>query len=535
MMQEFDYVIVGAGAAGCVLAHRLSEDSSVTVALIEAGGSDRTPFVSMPKGFAKLMQDVKRAWMYKIAPEKGNAFRDGEVWQRGRLMGGSSAINGLMYVRGQPADYDEIAAQTSDDWSWKHIGAAFKALESHELGAETTRGDRGPLRLTLANRRNALTEAMVDAGPTMGLARKTDVNAPDGDPCIGYATRTIYRGRRQSAARAFIDPIRHRANLTIFTDMLVDKVNFEGRRARSVAVIANKTERASAIRARREVILTAGAMASPGILQRSGIGDRALLQQLGIPLVHESPQVGRRVLEHRALMVQWRLRVALSDNAEYSGWRLLGNVARYYLTRSGPMSTGSFEIGAWLKSSPKAARPDIQFLVAPWSYDMTATSLALDKAPGMCMVAYPLRPTSQGEIHIVSRDPRALPKVQPNYVTTEEDRASMLDTVRLARQYGAQASLRPMIDAETFPGPQCVSDADILEAIAKAGMCGYHAVGSCRMGNDAESVIDPELRVRGVDGLRVVDTSIFPQMPSGNTNGPTMAMAWRAADVIRRG
>ncbi|RJG18863.1 glucose-methanol-choline oxidoreductase [Massilia cavernae] len=534
-MQAFDYVIVGAGAAGCVLAHRLSEDPSVTVALIEAGGSGRTPLVSMPKGFAKLMQDVKRTWMYKVAPEKGNAFRESEQWQRGRMMGGSSAINGMMYVRGQPADYDEIAAQTSDDWSWKHIGAAFKQLESHELGADPTRGDRGPLRLTLANRRNALTEAMVDAGPTMGLTRKTDVNAPDGDPCIGYATRTIFRGQRQSAARAFIDPIRHRANLTIFTDMLVDKVNFEGRRARSVAVIANETGQASEIQARREVILTAGAMASPGILQRSGIGDRALLQQLGIPLVHESPQVGRRMLEHRCVMIQWRLRVPLSDNTAYSGLRLLGNVARYFLTRTGPMSSGAFEIGAWLKSSPKAARPDIQFLVAPWSYDMSAASAALDKAPGMSIAAYPLRPSSQGEIHIVSRDPRVLPTVKPNYVTTDEDRALMLDTIRLARQYGEQASLRPMIEAETFPGPQCVSDADILDACEKFGMCGYHAVGSCRMGNDAESVIDPELRVRGVDGLRVVDTSIFPQIPSGNTNGPTMAMAWRAADVIRRG
>lgn len=535
MMQAFDYVIVGAGAAGCVLAHRLSEDPSVTVALIEAGGSDRTPLVAMPKGFAKLMQDAKRAWMYKADPEKGNAFQESELWERGRMMGGSSSINGMIYVRGQPADFDEIAAQTSDDWSWKHIGAAYKALEAHELGADDTRGDRGPLRLSLADRRNALTEAMVDAGPTMGLKRKVDVNVPDGDPCIGYASRTIFRGQRQSAARAFIDPIRHRPNLTIFTDMLVDKVIFEGQRARSVAMIANKTQQTSEISARRDIILAAGALASPGILQRSGIGDSASLQRLGIPVIHECAQVGRRVLEHRGIMVQWKLRVPMSDNAEYSGLRLLGNVIRYFLMKSGPMASAAFEVGAWLKSSPNVPRPDVQFLVAPWSYNMENAYASLDKCPGMSIVAYPLRPTSQGEIHIVSRDPRDLPKITPNYATTAEDRASMVDTIRLARQYASQEALRTMIEVETCPGPQCLSEEDILAAFAKFGSCGYHAVGSCRMGNDARSVVDPELRVRGVEGLRVVDTSIFPQMPSGNTNGPTMAMAWRAADVIRRG
>lgn len=533
-MNEFDYVIVGAGAAGCVLAYRLSEDPSVTVALLEAGGSDHHPFVTMPKGLAKMMADAKRTWMYHAEPEKSNAFQTDEYWARGRLMGGSSSINGMMYVRGQPADFDEIAALSSDDWSWRHIGAAYQALESHELGEGETRGAKGPLKLSVTNRRNPLSEAMIEAGVAMGLARKTDVNAPDGDPCIGYAARTIWQGQRQSAARAFIDPIRHRANLTVVTDALADKVNFEGRRARSVSIVPSGAQPAREIMARREIILAGGAMASPGILQRSGVGDRELLQQLGIPVVQHSPQVGRRLLEHRGLIVQWKLRVPLSDNAEFGGLRLLRNVARYFLAKTGPMATAAYEIGAWFKSSPSVPRPDIQFLVAPFSFDYATKRATLEKFPGMGIVGYPLRPTSPGEIHIKSRDPRELPTLKPNYAATPEDRALMLETLRLARTYAAQPALSQMIEAETFPGPQCVSESDVLDAYAKYGSCGYHAVGSCRMGNDEESVVDPELRVRGVDGLRVADTSIFPQIPSGNTNGPTMAMAWRAADVIKR-
>jgi len=533
-MQEFDYVIVGAGAAGCVLAHRLSEDASVSVALLEAGGSDRHPFVDMPKGLAKLMADPQRTWMYRAEPEAGNAFQNEEFWARGRLMGGSSSINGMMYVRGQPADFDEIAAQSSDDWSWSHIGAAYKALEAHELGGAETRGGSGPLKLSLADRRNALSEAMIEAGVAMGLKRKLDVNAPEGDPTIGYASRTIWEGRRQSAARAFIDPIRHRKNLTIITDALADKVNFNGRRASSVSVRMGANQRVD-IKARRDIILAGGAMASPGILQRSGIGSGELLQRLGIPRVFENAQVGEHLIEHRGLMVQWKLRVPMSDNAEFAGLRLLGNVARYYLMRSGPMSSAAYEIGAWFKSQPSVPRPDVQFLVAPFSFDYATNRTTLEKIPGMGIVGYPLRPTSRGSVHINSGDPHALPTLHPNYAATPEDRALMIETLRLARLYAATEPLQKLIEVETFPGPQCRSDEAVLEAYAKYASCGYHAVGTCRMGKDEHAVVDPALRVRGVEGLRVVDTSIFPQMPSGNTNGPTMAIAWRAADVIKRG
>lgn len=534
-MQEFDYVIVGAGAAGCVLAHRLSEDPKVSVALLEAGGSDKHPFVHMPRGVAKLMADPIRTWMYKAEPHEQNAFSDEEFWARGKLMGGSSSINGMMYVRGQPADFDEIAALAGDDWSWRHIGPAYKALENHELGAAETRGDKGPLNLTVADRRNQLTEAMIEAGVSMGLERQEDVNQPDNQPCIGYASRTVWRGRRQSAAVAFIDPIRSRPNLTILTDALVDKVEFDGRRASGVAYINSRSGDRLSVKARREVILAGGAMASPGILQRSGIGGAALLQRLGIPLLHDNPQVGEHLQEHRGLMVQWKLNVPISDNLELSGLRLLGNVARYYLNRSGAMAAATYEVGGWFKSSPDVERPDVQFLVAPFSFDYANKRATLEKFAGMSIVGYPLRPNSTGTIHIKSSDPRELPELHPNYAATPEDRHLMVETLRLAREYAAQPALSALIEAETFPGPACTSEEATLEAYAKYASCGYHAIGTCRAGRDEASVVDPELRVRGVEGLRVVDTSVFPQMPSGNTNGPVMALAWRAADVIRRG
>lgn len=529
-MAEFDYIIVGAGAAGCVLAYRLSANPDVRVALLEAGGKDDSYFVKMPKGLAKVMQDPQCTWLYPAQPEAGNGHAE-ELWARGRLMGGSSSINGMMYVRGQPADFDEIAAQSSPDWAWEHIAGAYRALENHELGAAPTRGGAGPLRLSLPDRRSELTEAVIDAGVSMGLPRKEDVNQPDDAPAVGYASRTIWKGQRQSASRAFVDPVRGRANLTVISGVTVDRVLFDGTRAVGVA-LASGGGHSGELQARREVILACGTLASPGILQRSGVGPRALLEHLGIAVVQDSPQVGQNLIEHRGILPQWRLGRELSDNREYTGLRLLKNTLQYVLRRSGPMSSAAYEIGVWLKSSPQAPRPDVQFLVAPFTFDYATHRQGLEKHAGMGMVAYPLRPDSRGSVHIRSRDPHQLPELKANYRASEHDRKLMVRTLQLAREFVAQSSLAPYIAEETFPGADCVSEEQILAAYDSHGSCGYHAVGSCRMGSDAESVVDPALRVRGVSGLRVVDASIFPQIPAGNTNGPTMAMAWRAADLI---
>ncbi len=530
-MADYDYVIVGAGAAGCVLAYRLSADPKVRVALLEAGPRDSHPLIHMPKGLAKVMQDPKHLWVYTSEPEGGTAMNP-EVWVRGRVLGGSSSINGMMYVRGQPADFDEIAAGSSDDWSWEHIGAAYRALESHELGADETRGDRGPLKVSLPTLKGELADAQIAAGQAMNWPRKVDVNQPDNDVGIGYAPRTIYKGKRQSAATAFLKPAEGRTNLTVLTEAVVDKVVFDGLRATGVEVAIAGVRQT--VKATRDVILCGGAMSSPGILERSGVGDPARLEALGVPVVVANPHVGEDLTEHRGIIVQWKLRKDVSQNKEFSGWRLLKSTLQYYLTKDGPMSAAAYELGAWFKTRPGLNRPDAQALIAPFSFDFAKNRTDVERFPGMHVVVYPLRPTSRGRIHITSLDPEAPPKLEPNYRSTEGDRQSMVGAVRVMREYVSRSPLKELVEVETMPGPQYQTDQEILDAYDTYGTCGYHAIGGCRMGSDDEAVVDPVLRVKGVTGLRVMDTSIMPQIPSGNTNGPVMAMAWRAADIILR-
>lgn len=528
-MESFDYIIAGAGAAGCVLANRLSADSSIRVCLIEAGPRDSHPFIAMPKGLAKVMADPKHLWAYasEAEPSTGGAS---ETWVRGRVLGGSSSVNGMMYVRGQPADFDAIAEMTSEDWSWRHIGAAYAALESHELGAGETRGDDGPLKVSMPTLKDALSEAQIAAGEAMGWPRKADVNAPDNDQAVGYTPRTIHKGKRQSAATAFLRPVESRANLRVLTECTVDRVVFENKRAVGVEVL--RDGKRQTIRCHGEVIVSGGAMASPAILERSGIGDPARLRALGIVPLHAAAEVGENLIEHRGLIVQWKLKRDLSQNKEFSGWRLLRSALRYYLAKDGPMAAAAYELGAWFRTRPGLNRPDAQMLIAPFSFDFAKNRQDVERHPGMHVVVYALRPTSRGSIHITTTDPDAAASFRPNYRASEADRAAMIGAVRVVRQWAAQAPLADLIEQETMPGPAFSTDEEILAAYDRFGTCGYHAVGSCRMGKDEGSVVDPRTRVRGVEGLRVVDTSIMPAIPAGNTQGPTMAMAWRAADLI---
>ncbi len=528
-MADYDYIIAGAGAAGCVLAYRLSENPAIRVLLIEAGPTDSHPFIHMPKGLAKVMADPKHLWAYASKPEPSTAGNS-EIWVRGRVLGGSSSINGMMYVRGQPADFDAIAELSSEDWSWTHIGAAYRALEAHELGPDETRGDSGPIHITVPDLRDALSEAQVAAGRAMGWGAKADMNAPTDEVAIGYAPRTVYKGKRQSAAKAFLDPARSRSNLTILTDTTVERVLFDDKRAVGVAVIHAGARRE--IRGAGEVIIAGGAMSSPGILERPGIGDPDRLVPLGIAMVHANPAVGENLIEHRGLIMQWKLKRDISHNKFYSGWRLLVSTAKYYLGLPSLMSAAAYEIVGWAKTDPGLNRPDMQVLVAPFSFDMANHRQTLESFPGMHVTVYPLRPSSKGRIHIDTLDADAAARFEPNYHATDIDRRALIGAVRVVRDYVRQAPLAGLIEAETAPGPAFDTDDQILDAYDRFGTCGYHAVGSCRMGKDEASVVDPALKVRGVEGLRVMDTSIMPTIPSGNTNGPTMAMAWRAADII---
>lgn len=525
-MNEFDYVIVGAGAAGCVMAYRLSADPTVQVLLIEAGGRGNHPLIHMPKGIAKVMASAQFTWPYMTEAEDASN-NTGESWARGRVLGGSSAVNGMVYVRGQPADYDELAAQTSADWSWAHIGGAFKAFEQHELGAASTRGDSGPLRVSLPPARSDIVQAAIAAGVEMGLEQRPDVNDPQVQERIGYVPLTVYKGRRQSAAVAFLDPILSRANLTVVTNVSVNAVQFEGTRAVGV-----QTGAGIAYRARREVILSAGALSTPAILQRSGVGPATHLRALHIPVVHDSPQLGQNLREHRGLVMQWRVRDEVSHNREFRGLRLVANTVRYGLVHSGPLSSGAYEAGAWFKSQPHLAQPDAQILIAPHTFDYTSPKFAVESHGGMNCVVYVLRPESTGSLLIRSAAPADLPVIKANYSAAESDRRKMIAIVRYARALAAQKALSPFVMAETRPGPSFATDDEILAAHRQFGYGSYHASGTCRMGKDDAAPVDPQLRVRGTEGLRVIDTSVFPFMLSGNTNAPAMAIAWRAADVI---
>lgn len=511
------------------MANRLSEDPARRVLLIEAGGPDIHPLIHMPKGLAKIIGNLKLIWPFMTEAEAASNDA-GEYWARGRTLGGSSAINGMMYVRGQASDYEELADLSSSDWDWAHIGAAYKALEQHELGATETRGDDGPLHVTMPTDRTALTDAAIAAGVEMGYANREDVNDPADGERVGYAPRTIYRGKRESAATAFLHPVRLRPNLTLVTGMVVDRLLFEGRRV--TGVCGTRHGKAVAYRASRDTILAAGALATPAILQRSGIGPAPHLESLGIDVVQDAPGVGANLREHRGIVMQWRVRDKASENRQFQGWRLFRNAARYAVRRTGPMTSAAYEIGAWFKLLPDSKRLDSQFLIAPYTFDYDSPKLRVEPFGGLNICAYMLRPASTGTVMIRSAKPTELPIISPHFATAPEDRTHMLALMRHARQYVRQSALAPYVVEETRPGSHYESNEQLAEAHRRFGYGNYHACGTCRMGKDDSAPVDPRLRVRGVDGLRVADTSIFPFMLAGNTQAPAMALAWRGADLI---
>lgn len=509
---QADYIIVGAGSAGCVLAERLGA-AGKKVLLLEAGGADSSPFVHMPKGMARLFGDPRMVWNL---PTEAHGDIPAENWIRGRLLGGSSSINGMMYFRGHAEDYDEWATLGATGWGWAAMRGAFEAIE-------------GPLGITTNGKLSALSEAFIRAGEQLGVPRVADLNH-EGQEGVGYAPWTISGGRRSSAARAFLAPAVKRGNVTVETGVTVDRLLFEGRRVVGVAAIRDG-ERIE-YRTSGVVILAAGALASPAILQRSGIGPGPILAAAGIPVLHHAPGVGANLLEHRLLMMEYSLKRAFGSNPQYRGVRAAFNALRYLMTRTGPLAGGSYEVGAFVRTCPGVSRPDAEILMASYSLGLNVDgSVGIGAGYGIHLFGYPLRSQSAGSIRIRSADPADPPAIRAEYLIHPYDREVTVAMFRFMRRWVAQPALAQFIDREVSPGPEVESDSDIIDAFRARGQAGYHACGTVAMGGP-NAPLDPMLCVRGVEGVRVVDGSVMPTMVSANTNGPIMAIGWRAAELI---
>lgn len=531
--REFDYVIVGAGSAGCVLANRLSADPAIRVALIEAGKRDTNFMIHMPAGFGKTANEPGESWHYHSVPEPQLNNRK-MLLPRGKGLGGSSNINGLLYIRGHSADYDGWSNDGAVGWGWADVLPYFKRAETHQSGATALHGGEGPLYVSDTGERDTTNDAIIQAFTEIGVPANSDFNGAEQEGA-GYFHTTMRGGRRCSAAVAYLRPAEKRPNLTIITQAHVRRVVFTDKRATGVEFDVKSESRT--ITARCEVILAAGAYHSPQLLQLSGIGPAAHLRKLDIPVLADRAQVGANLQDHLLPPMGWRIRPeAFSYNKELKGARLVWNVLRYVATRKGPMTIPAAQSGAFVKSDPALDRPDIQFHCLPVTGDLQAEARGekaqLSPFPGLTMGPYVLRPESRGTAMASSPDPYATPRILTNFLDAPEDQRLTVKAMRIARAVAAAPALAALIVEESDPGPGTASDQDLLAYARTFGTTAYHPVGTCRMGIDEDAVVDPQLRVRGVEGLRVVDASVMPRLISGNTNATAIMIGEKASDMI---
>jgi len=532
MTIEWDYIVVGAGSAGSAVAGRLSESGHYRVLLLEAGPSDRNFWIRMPIGYGRTFYEPRVNWMYETEPVEGFAGRI-SYWPRGKVLGGSSSINAMVYSRGQKSDFDEWEAMGNQGWGWRDVLQTYRKLEDHDLGASEWHGGGGPLHVTTIDRHaHPLSRLFIKAAQEAGLAFNPDLNGETIEG-VGLYQITTRQGFRESAASAYLR--KRRANLEIITNAQATRVIFEGRKAVGVAYQRGGTLQEA--RARREVILSTGAIGSPHLLQLSGIGPAPLLKRHGIDVVHENDAVGRHLQDHLCYDFTYRSR-APSLNDVLRPWHGKLRVGlQYILTRTGPLSMSLNQGGGYYRSHPLRTAPDIQLYFSPLTYEKapskTRPLMSPDPFSGFCTSISPCKPKSAGHLEIRSSDWRAHPAIYPNYLSEPEDLATMVAAARFLRQLGDAPSFAQVIETELKPGKQVESAADFATDIRERAYSVFHPVGSCRMGPDpASAVVDPRLRVHGIEALRVIDASIFPTITSGNTNAPSIMVGEKGAEFL---
>lgn len=525
--ERFDFIIVGAGSAGCVLANRLTENGRHSVLLLEAGGKDSSPWIHIPLGYGKHFTNPDVNWLYESEPHPATGNR-ALPEPRGKVLGGSSSINGLVYVRGDHSDYDLWRQLGNPGWGFDDVLPYFRKAEDQQRGADVYHGVDGPLTVSDPTDKHPLCEAFIAAGAQRGYVRNDDFNGAQLEG-FGYLQVNLKHGRRASAATAYLRPIRKRANLKITTHAHVTKIIFEGQRAAGVAF--TRDGQSTIVTASREVILAGGAINSPQLLQLSGIGPAEHLHAHGIEVVADSPDVGANLQDHyNARLVYKSTQPNTLNDVVGNPVRSVMTGLRYAFLRKGFLTIGASSAAGFFRVDPASVAPDIQAGIALFSTDKAGTGL--HPFSGFSIIVRLLRPESRGEVMIKNADPFAAPLIQPNYLSASRDEDLLVEGLLTMRELSEMPALKPFVASEYLPGPECRTETQMRDFVRHRGGTSYHPVGTCRMGSDDKAVVDSGLKVRGVDGLRVVDASIMPRIVSGNTNAPTIMIGEKAADLI---